>query len=220
MFSLTEGGFCPKSHSSFPEYRSAVLLSLQKRCPKSMMLPPPCCTAGLVLLGCNSTPLNMACGILVSPDHMTFSLIFLSICSSHCNQQDLLWFSVFSLRTKITFFRVQVFLPFTLRMKTGCSFPGRLAELLYEYLPSMLVFSRPYMVAQPPHQAAPVHMQPIGGGPPDIRGPPMDIRGLPMGEPRTMMVDPRGPPMMEPRGPPMENRGGWNVKDLLSSVNE
>uniref|UniRef100_A0A3P9HTY2 Cleavage stimulation factor, 3' pre-RNA, subunit 2 n=1 Tax=Oryzias latipes TaxID=8090 RepID=A0A3P9HTY2_ORYLA len=67
--------------------------------------------------------------------------------------------------------------------------------------------NRPYMVAPPPHQAAPVHMQPIGGGPPDIRGPPMDIRGLPMGEPRTMMVDPRGPPMMEPRGPPMETRG-------------
>ncbi|RVE67463.1 hypothetical protein OJAV_G00103110 [Oryzias javanicus] len=67
--------------------------------------------------------------------------------------------------------------------------------------------NRPYMGAPPPHQAAPVHMQPMGGGPPDMRGPPMDMRGPPMGEPRTMMVDPRGPPMMEPRGPPMETRG-------------
>ncbi|KAM9741763.1 cleavage stimulation factor subunit 2 isoform 2-T2 [Menidia menidia] len=68
--------------------------------------------------------------------------------------------------------------------------------------------NRPYMAAPPPHQAPPVHMQPMGGGPPpDMRGPPMDMRGPPMGEPRNMMVDPRAPPMMEPRGPPMETRG-------------
>lgn len=35
----------------------------------------------------------------------------------------------------------------------------------------------------------------------------MDMRGPPMGEPRNMMGDPRGPPMMEQRGPPMETRG-------------
>ncbi|XP_061581625.1 cleavage stimulation factor subunit 2 isoform X1 [Cololabis saira] len=67
---------------------------------------------------------------------------------------------------------------------------------------------RPYMGAPPPHQAPPVHMpQMAGGPPPDMRGPPMDMRGPPMGEPRPMMVDPRGPQMMEPRGPPMEARG-------------
>lgn len=64
------------------------------------------------------------------------------------------------------------------------------------------------MAAPPPHQAPPMHMgQMAGGPPPDMRGPPMDMRGPPMGEPRGMMSDPRGPPMMEPRGPPMETRG-------------
>ncbi|XP_041846753.1 cleavage stimulation factor subunit 2 isoform X2 [Melanotaenia boesemani] len=68
--------------------------------------------------------------------------------------------------------------------------------------------NRAYMGAPPPHQAPPVHMPQMGGGPPpDMRGPPMDMRGPTMTEPRTMMVDPRGPPMMEPRGPPMETRG-------------
>uniref|UniRef100_A0A3Q0S7V3 Cleavage stimulation factor, 3' pre-RNA, subunit 2 n=1 Tax=Amphilophus citrinellus TaxID=61819 RepID=A0A3Q0S7V3_AMPCI len=68
--------------------------------------------------------------------------------------------------------------------------------------------NRGYMGAPPPHQAPPVHMPPMAGGPPpDMRGPPMDIRGPPMGEPRNMMVDPRAAPMMEPRGPPMEARG-------------
>uniref|UniRef100_A0A3B5MCQ0 Cleavage stimulation factor, 3' pre-RNA, subunit 2 n=1 Tax=Xiphophorus couchianus TaxID=32473 RepID=A0A3B5MCQ0_9TELE len=60
--------------------------------------------------------------------------------------------------------------------------------------------NRGYMAAPPPHQAPPVHIPQMGGGPPEMRGPPMP-------EPRTMMVDPRGPPMMEPRGPPMEPRG-------------
>uniref|UniRef100_A0A8C5H2L0 RRM domain-containing protein n=1 Tax=Gouania willdenowi TaxID=441366 RepID=A0A8C5H2L0_GOUWI len=60
----------------------------------------------------------------------------------------------------------------------------------------------------PPHQGPPVHMpQMAGGHPPDMRGPPMEMRGPPMGEPRNMMGDPRGPPMMEPRGPPMDSRG-------------
>ncbi|XP_026186456.1 cleavage stimulation factor subunit 2 isoform X1 [Mastacembelus armatus] len=68
--------------------------------------------------------------------------------------------------------------------------------------------NRGYMAAPPPHQAPPVHMGQIGTGPPpDMRAPPMDMRGPPIGEPRNMMVDPRGPPMMEPRGPPMETRG-------------
>ncbi|XP_037316498.2 cleavage stimulation factor subunit 2 isoform X2 [Pungitius pungitius] len=68
--------------------------------------------------------------------------------------------------------------------------------------------SRGYMAPPPPHQAPPVHMSQMPGGPPpDMRGPPMDMRGPPMGEPRNMMGDPRGPPMMEPRGPPMETRG-------------
>uniref|UniRef100_A0A672JDZ8 Cleavage stimulation factor, 3' pre-RNA, subunit 2 n=1 Tax=Salarias fasciatus TaxID=181472 RepID=A0A672JDZ8_SALFA len=68
--------------------------------------------------------------------------------------------------------------------------------------------NRGYMGAPPPHQAPPVHMpQMAGGPPPDMRGPPMDMRGPPMGEPRNMMGDPRGPPMMEPRAPPMETRG-------------
>ncbi|XP_017263493.1 cleavage stimulation factor subunit 2 [Kryptolebias marmoratus] len=61
--------------------------------------------------------------------------------------------------------------------------------------------NRAYMAAPPPHQAPPVHI------PPMVAGPPPEMRGPPMGEPRTMMVDPRGPPMMEPRGPPMEARG-------------
>ncbi|XP_037531662.1 cleavage stimulation factor subunit 2 isoform X2 [Nematolebias whitei] len=61
--------------------------------------------------------------------------------------------------------------------------------------------NRAYMAAPPPHQAPPVHV------PSMISGPPPEMRGPPMGEPRTMMVDPRGPPMIEPRGPPMEARG-------------
>ncbi|KAM4585933.1 cleavage stimulation factor subunit 2 isoform 1-T1 [Fundulus diaphanus] len=62
--------------------------------------------------------------------------------------------------------------------------------------------NRAYMAAPPPHQAPPVHIPQMGGGPPP------EMRGPPMPEPRTMMVDPRGPPMMEPRGPPMmEPRG-------------
>nr|XP_020446304.1 cleavage stimulation factor subunit 2 isoform X2 [Monopterus albus] len=68
--------------------------------------------------------------------------------------------------------------------------------------------NRPYMAAPPPHQAPPVHMaQMASGPPPDMRVPPMDIRAAPMVEPRSMMGDPRGPPMMEPRAPPMEARG-------------
>ncbi|XP_034453127.1 cleavage stimulation factor subunit 2 isoform X1 [Hippoglossus hippoglossus] len=68
--------------------------------------------------------------------------------------------------------------------------------------------NRGYMAAPPQHQAPPVHMSPMASGPPpDMRGPPMDMRGPPMGEPRNMIGDPRGPPMMEPRGPPMETRG-------------
>lgn len=65
----------------------------------------------------------------------------------------------------------------------------------------LFVLSRPYMAAPPPHQAPPVHI------PSMVSGPPPEMRGPQMGEPRTMMVDPRGPPMMEPRGPPMEARG-------------
>uniref|UniRef100_A0A3Q2UK73 Cleavage stimulation factor, 3' pre-RNA, subunit 2 n=1 Tax=Fundulus heteroclitus TaxID=8078 RepID=A0A3Q2UK73_FUNHE len=62
--------------------------------------------------------------------------------------------------------------------------------------------NRAYMAAPPPHQAPPVHIPQMGGGPPP------EMRGPPMPEQRTMMVDPRGPPMMEPRGPPMmEPRG-------------
>ncbi|XP_056138744.1 cleavage stimulation factor subunit 2 isoform X2 [Lampris incognitus] len=68
--------------------------------------------------------------------------------------------------------------------------------------------NRAYMGAPPPHQAPPMHMGQMGGGPPpDMRGPPHDMRGLPMVETRNMIGDPRGPPMMEPRGPPMESRG-------------
>ncbi|XP_077433310.1 cleavage stimulation factor subunit 2 isoform X1 [Vanacampus margaritifer] len=68
--------------------------------------------------------------------------------------------------------------------------------------------NRGYMGAPPPLAPPPVHMGPMGGGPPpDMRGPPMDMRGPPMGEPRNMMGDPRGPPMMEQRGPPMDTRG-------------
>ena len=69
--------------------------------------------------------------------------------------------------------------------------------------------SRGYMGA-PQHQAPPVHMGPMGTGPPEMRGPPMDMRGPPMGEPRNMMGDPRGPPRMEQRGPPMETRGKYS----------
>ncbi|XP_015244560.1 PREDICTED: cleavage stimulation factor subunit 2 isoform X2 [Cyprinodon variegatus] len=61
--------------------------------------------------------------------------------------------------------------------------------------------NRAYMAAPPPHQAPPIHIPQMGGGPPP------EMRGPPMPEQRTMMVDPRGPPMMEPRGPPMEPRG-------------
>ncbi|XP_034037625.1 cleavage stimulation factor subunit 2 isoform X2 [Thalassophryne amazonica] len=76
--------------------------------------------------------------------------------------------------------------------------------------------NRGYMGAPPPHPAPPVHMGQMGqmaagqiaaGPPQEMRGPPMDMRGPPMGEPRNMMGDPRGPPMMDSRGPIMEPRG-------------
>ncbi|XP_010901643.3 cleavage stimulation factor subunit 2 isoform X2 [Esox lucius] len=60
----------------------------------------------------------------------------------------------------------------------------------------------------PSHQVPPMHMNQMAGGPPPDMRPPHDMRGPPMGEPRGMMGEPRGPPMMEQRGPPMmEQRG-------------
>ncbi|KAL0974116.1 hypothetical protein UPYG_G00215860 [Umbra pygmaea] len=60
----------------------------------------------------------------------------------------------------------------------------------------------------PSHQGPPMHMNQMAGGPPPDMRPPHDMRGPPMGEPRGMMGEARGAPMMEQRGPPMmEQRG-------------